>query len=285
MALKKLVDEARKSRPKDLKKRQKQLEEKGVLRESGDEEDDEQQDAEAQDEERVLNEMRRERAQENGDDEDEDEEEEDEDEEGEAEDSLQQPIKRHFTHDGPAMRQLAQELEVPDFIESFQVVVDLSASTVDPEDDKERESKFKELATMGVNMARVGLDEHKVPLHRPTDFMAEMIKSDEHMARVKKHLLFEQQKIQAVEARKAAQRNKKRQKEVRKKKADDKASVKRKAAEIADSFRSKAQGDSDKPNRKRPRTSTGSGSSSSKPARMGKQKRKSIKGTKSKGKR
>jgi len=36
---------------------------------------------------------------------------------------------------------------------------------------------------------------------RPTDYYAEMVKSDEHMAKVKEQLLFEKQQIEAAEQR------------------------------------------------------------------------------------
>lgn len=36
---------------------------------------------------------------------------------------------------------------------------------------------------------------------RPTDYYAEMVKSDEHMAKVKEQLLFEQRQIEAAEQR------------------------------------------------------------------------------------
>lgn len=44
-----------------------------------------------------------------------------------------------------------------------------------------------------------------MPHRRPDDYFAEMLKSDDHMARVKDKLLFEQKKMSAVEARKKRQ--------------------------------------------------------------------------------
>mmetsp|Transcript_3588 Transcript_3588/g.6093 ORF Transcript_3588/g.6093 Transcript_3588/m.6093 type:complete len:133 (-) Transcript_3588:528-926(-) len=49
----------------------------------------------------------------------------------------------------------------------------------------------------------------KVPISRPDDFFAEMIKSDEHMAKVKSKLLKQQHKIQKFEEKKSKQENKK----------------------------------------------------------------------------
>jgi len=60
----------------------------------------------------------------------------------------------------------------------------------------------------------VHLDKAGVLHVRPTDYMATMIKSDEHMARIKQRLLLEERKMSAVEQRISSQRFKKRAKEV-----------------------------------------------------------------------
>ncbi len=49
----------------------------------------------------------------------------------------------------------------------------------------------------------------KIPISRPDDFFAEMIKSDQHMAKVKSRLLAQQVKIQNFEERKQRLENKK----------------------------------------------------------------------------
>jgi len=49
----------------------------------------------------------------------------------------------------------------------------------------------------------------KIPISRPDDFFAEMLKSDEHMAKVKSRLLQQQVKVQNFEERKQRLENKK----------------------------------------------------------------------------
>jgi rRNA-processing protein EBP2 len=49
----------------------------------------------------------------------------------------------------------------------------------------------------------------KVPISRPDDFFAEMLKDDTHMAKVKSKLLKQQHKIQKFEEKKSKQENKK----------------------------------------------------------------------------
>jgi len=285
--LKRLVEEARGSRPKDVKKKLKKQQQRSRGGEDeddqeGDDDDegrgalvdddeDEEEDADLSDEERVLRELKAERAR--GDDDDEEDGEEDEDDDGE----LQQ---QRLPNDAAGMRSLADELRLKDFAEAL-VVSDEQVFTekINPEDDKLREARFVEIAKRSVEAGRAELDKLKVPHRRPTDFMAEMIKSDDHMARVKRRLLFEQQKMKVVEARKAAQRNKKRQKEIKKQRDEERVSRKRQAAELASSFRDKNPGDDDDGKKsKRARTgSKGSGKKASK-QRPGKAKRKSSKG-------
>lgn len=57
-------------------------------------------------------------------------------------------------------------------------------------------------ALAAVLAARGELERLGVPHRRPDDYFAEMIKSDEHMQKVKDRLVFEQKKITAVENRK-----------------------------------------------------------------------------------
>jgi rRNA-processing protein EBP2 len=53
------------------------------------------------------------------------------------------------------------------------------------------------------------LIQSKVPIARPDDFFAEMLKSDEQMKSVKSRLLSQQQKIKAFEDKKTRSENKK----------------------------------------------------------------------------
>jgi rRNA-processing protein EBP2 len=242
--LKKLVEEARTNRPKDIKKKMKKLAKGKKLEDDEDEERlgvHEDDDEEASDEERVLRELKAESSR-NG------------EEDGEDENDVQnsKTSKSHsFVNDSTTLKQIAAELALSDFAESLQLTDDvINPEKVNPEDDKIREALFQDCAIRSVKAARAKLDEMKIPHRRPTDFMAEMIKSDDHMARVKRRLLFEQQKMKVVDARKAAQRNKKRGKEIKKQKEQEKASKKRQAAEIATSYREKDDLDETRPSKK-----------------------------------
>lgn len=66
-----------------------------------------------------------------------------------------------------------------------------------------------------------------MPFTRPTDYFAEMVKSDAHMAKIKDRLIFESKKIQAFEQRKSNKESKNREKEKRDNKLKEKAKEKR----------------------------------------------------------
>ena len=62
----------------------------------------------------------------------------------------------------------------------------------DVNDDLARETHFYEQAPGSANEAIRRLKELGVPVKRPRDYYAEMVKSDEHMKRVRAELIFEQ---------------------------------------------------------------------------------------------
>lgn len=67
----------------------------------------------------------------------------------------------------------------------------------------------------------------KVPISRPDDFFAEMLKTDSHMAKVKSRLLQQQNKIQTFEERKSRMENKKFHKAIKAYKQTEKHKEKR----------------------------------------------------------
>jgi rRNA-processing protein EBP2 len=58
----------------------------------------------------------------------------------------------------------------------------------DPNDDLTRELEFYRIARDGAVQGRSLLQKEKVPFTRPTDYFAEMVKTDEHMGKIKKKL-------------------------------------------------------------------------------------------------
>ena len=63
-----------------------------------------------------------------------------------------------------------------------------STSIPDPNDDLTRELEFYRICRTAATDARTLLKKENVPFTRPSDYFAEMVKSDEHMGRVKKKM-------------------------------------------------------------------------------------------------
>ncbi len=84
----------------------------------------------------------------------------------------------------------------------------------DVQDDLERESAFHRRALGAVTFARSKLAALGVPVRRPDDYYAEMVKNDAHMRKVKDKLLFEQRQVEAKAERRRERENKRYGKEV-----------------------------------------------------------------------
>lgn len=79
----------------------------------------------------------------------------------------------------------------------------------------------------------------KVPISRPDDFFAEMLKSDEHMAKVKSRLLQQQEKIKTFEEKRARFENKKFHKAIKAYKQTEKHQEKRDNVDKIQQFKKK----------------------------------------------
>lgn len=85
------------------------------------------------------------------------------------------------------------------------------------------------------------LIQSRVPIARPDDFFAEMMKTDEHMGKVKSRLLKQQVKIQTFEERKLRAENKKFHKAIKDHTMKEKHSVKRENMEAISKLKTKIQ--------------------------------------------
>lgn len=137
--------------------------------------------------------------------------------------------KRETVYNAEGMEQRTTDLELGlPFVETFVVSTD-PVGEVNPEDDLKREVLFYRQALDAVKAGREKMEEAGVNHQRPEDFFAEMVKSDQHMARIKQRLLFEKQKMDAFEQRKKQQDYKKFAKQLQSEKLKEK-SVKKKQA-------------------------------------------------------
>ncbi|KAK1231239.1 rRNA-processing protein EBP2 [Marasmius sp. AFHP31] len=80
---------------------------------------------------------------------------------------------------------------------------------VDVNDDLNRELAFYKQALHGANQARQLAASHKFPFTRPSDYFAEMVKSDAHMERIRQRLLNESATIKKSEEKRREREGKK----------------------------------------------------------------------------
>lgn len=104
---------------------------------------------------------------------------------------------------------------------------DPESNPLDIHDDLKREVAFYNTALEAVNLARPKCQEAGIPFTRPDDFLAEMVKTDDHMAGVKDRLIYENKKIEAVAQRKSNKEQKLRHKESQSNRLAEKAKRKR----------------------------------------------------------
>lgn len=148
-------------------------------------------------------------------------------EQGEDSDS-----EKEFIYNKAGIQACLKQIALPD---SFHWVETLSVTTSEPfvlenlQDDLKRESQFYADSLEGVKLALKRCEEMGIPYQRPSDFYAEMVKPDKHMARVKDSLLREKKKMAVVANRRERQKQQKMSKQVRAEQIKIKGAGKREA--------------------------------------------------------
>lgn len=101
-----------------------------------------------------------------------------------------------------AHKSIAFSSQLP-FSEHQSIISTEPVSIADVNDDLTRELAFYKQSLDAVREARALLKKESVPFSRPTDYFAEMVKSDEHMGKIKQKMTDEAaNKKAAAEARK-----------------------------------------------------------------------------------
>ncbi|KAG8969510.1 rRNA-processing protein and EBNA1-binding protein ebp2 [Tulasnella sp. 419] len=83
--------------------------------------------------------------------------------------------------------------------ETLTVTYPTTLDVTDPDDDLQRELAFYKQALHGAEQARKLAQQHSLPFTRPSDYFAEMVKSDAHMERIRVKLLDETASIKKSE--------------------------------------------------------------------------------------
>lgn len=108
---------------------------------------------------------------------------------------------------------------------------------LDVDDDLARELCFYNQALGAAQDAVARFEAAGVAWHRPADYYAEMVKSDEHMAKVKDRLMYEQQTIEQAEERRKAREHKAFAKQASAAKQRERAQEKKRAIEAVSALR------------------------------------------------
>eukprot|EP00208_Stichococcus_sp_RCC1054_P006711 CAMPEP_0206141788 /NCGR_PEP_ID=MMETSP1473-20131121/14109_1 /ASSEMBLY_ACC=CAM_ASM_001109 /TAXON_ID=1461547 /ORGANISM="Stichococcus sp, Strain RCC1054" /LENGTH=170 /DNA_ID=CAMNT_0053536479 /DNA_START=139 /DNA_END=648 /DNA_ORIENTATION=+ len=105
-----------------------------------------------------------------------------------------------------ALQEALEEIAVPEDLpwdELLVVTGEAPTEVGNVDDDLERELAFYNQALGAARVAIARMEAAGVAWQRPTDYYAEMVKSDEHMLKVREQLAFEQKSIsEATERRK-----------------------------------------------------------------------------------
>ncbi|XP_010532261.1 PREDICTED: probable rRNA-processing protein EBP2 homolog [Tarenaya hassleriana] len=127
-----------------------------------------------------------------------------------------------------------------DWIHKLTVDID-QGQEVDVNDDLARELAFYTQALEGTRHAFDKLQGMGLPFLRPSDYYAEMVKSDTHMEKVKARLLHEKKEIEEAEERRKARENKRLAKEIQAQKLKERAKQKKEDIESVKKWRKQRQ--------------------------------------------
>ncbi|KAI3517597.1 hypothetical protein L1887_16812 [Cichorium endivia] len=112
---------------------------------------------------------------------------------------------------------------------------------VDVNDDLARELAFYTQALEGTREAFLKFQTMNLPFLRPSDYYAEMVKTDSHMEKIKGRLLVEKRRMEEAEERRKARDNKKKAKEVQALKQKERVKQKKDEIESVKKWRKQRQ--------------------------------------------
>ena len=152
--------------------------------------------------------------------------------------------KKNYTNDRKAMEAKLESFRkstVWDWKETLSVSTELTGDDMveSVHDDLQREMAFHTATVAAVADAHKRLRERKIPFQRPRDFYAEMLKSDDHMMKIKAELVAEKERMNAVDRRRKSQLNKKIQKELQEEKRKERNERKKRMLKAVKQWRDK----------------------------------------------
>ncbi|KAG0244111.1 rRNA-processing protein and EBNA1-binding protein ebp2, partial [Mortierella polycephala] len=145
----------------------------------------------------------------------------------------------------PALKRLREQIALPTDIpwsETQSITSSEAIDVADPDDDLNREVAFYNQALEAAILGRDRIKKEGGVFERPGDYFAEMIKSDDHMAKIRQRLLDENASIQASERAKAQRELKKFGKKVQSEKRLEREKSKANALDKISALKKKRQG-------------------------------------------
>jgi len=126
--------------------------------------------------------------------------------------------------------QISQKLP---WVETFLIESGELPEDLNPDEDFEREDAFYDLTLDAVLKGQQLLRKHNVPIERPADYFAEMLKTDDHMAKIRDVMLKDQEKIERAERNKKTREMKKFGKQVQQEVLQERQKRKKAAMQMA----------------------------------------------------
>eukprot|EP01147_Barroeca_monosierra_P010573 gene10573-2696_t len=83
--------------------------------------------------------------------------------------------------------------------ETFLVNSGALPEDIDPNDDFQREDAFYDVTLKAILRGQLLLKKYDVPIERPNDYFAEMLKTDDHMEKIRQTMLKDQAKLETAE--------------------------------------------------------------------------------------
>ncbi|KAH9623031.1 hypothetical protein KSS87_023168 [Heliosperma pusillum] len=160
------------------------------------------------------------------------------DEEEDGDIKLSEPSKNAIYNKDGLLDKL-NEISWPEDVEwihTLAIEID-QEKEVDVNDDLARESAIYTQALQGTRLAFAKLESRGQPYLRPSDYYAEMVKSDSHMERVKRKLLVEKKELEEQEQRRKDRENKRFAKQVQAEKQKERSKDKKDQIESVKKWR------------------------------------------------
>jgi rRNA-processing protein EBP2 len=169
------------------------------------------------------------------------EQEEDDDDDDSHEYEAQGALDEEFIYEADAMAEIRGDIswggETEQWKEGLVLTSKHEIEVEDVENDLDRELAFYNQALQAAFFAVTKFEDEGVKWRRPDDYLAEMVKSDGHMAKVKEQLVHEQTVIEEAEQRRKDRESRKYSKQVAAERRKERSQQKKQAIESVTTLR------------------------------------------------